>query len=74
MLVGILPMREVEAAQGRRTLDPALRPSDLGDTGNNFIGRSPFTADPYLDGQIDEFRIYDRVLSTAEIGELASGQ
>jgi hypothetical protein len=52
----------------------ALRPADLGDTSNNFIGRSPFTADPYLDGQIDEFRIYDRVLNAAEIGELASGQ
>ena len=51
-----------------------LRPSDLGDTGNNYIGRSQFTTDPYLNGQIDEFRIYDRVLSTAEVGELASGQ
>ena len=50
-----------------------LRPADLGDTGNNFIGRSPFAADPYLDGQIDEFRIYDRVLSPAEIGELDNG-
>jgi len=48
-----------------------LRPSDLGDTGNNFIGRSPFAADPYLDGQIDEFRIYNRVLSSVEIGVLA---
>jgi hypothetical protein len=43
----------------------------LGDTSNNFIGRSPFTTDPYLDGQIDEFRIYNRVLSPAEIGALA---
>jgi hypothetical protein len=51
-----------------------LTSSDLGDTGNNFIGRSPFTADPYLDGQIDEFRIYDRALSAAEIGELAKGR
>jgi hypothetical protein len=51
-----------------------LRPSDLGDTGNNFIGRSPFASDPYLDGQIDEFRIYNRVLSPVEIGGLAKGQ
>jgi hypothetical protein len=48
-----------------------LRPSDLGRTVNNFIGRSNFTEDPYLDGQIDEFRIYDRVLSAAEIADLA---
>jgi Concanavalin A-like lectin/glucanases superfamily len=48
-----------------------LRPSDLGDTGNNYIGRSPFAQDPYLDGQVDEVRIYNRVLSAAEIAELA---
>jgi hypothetical protein len=45
----------------------------LGETVNNFIGRSPFAADPYLDGQIDEFRIYNRVLSPVEIGVLANG-
>lgn len=50
-----------------------LRPSDLGATVNNFIGRSPFSDDPYLDGQIDEFRVYNRVLTTAEISDLAKG-
>jgi len=52
----------------------ALRPSDLGDTDSNFIGRSPFAADPYLDGQIDEFRIYNRVLTPVEVGVLAKAQ
>jgi hypothetical protein len=51
--------------------DVLLRPSDLGITTNNFIGRSIFPADPYLDGQIDEFQIYDRVLSNSEIAALA---
>jgi len=64
----------LDGAQVAQQAPAVLRPSDLGDTGNNFIGRSPFTADPYLDGQIDEFRIYDRVLTAAEIGELASGR
>ena len=64
----------LDGAQVAQQGPAALRPSDLGETGNNFIGRSPFTGDPYLDGQVDEFRIYDRVLSPAEIGELASGQ
>ena len=63
----------LNGAQVAQQAPAVLRPSDLGDTGNNFIGRSPFAADPYLDGQIDEFRIYDRVLSPAEIGELANG-
>lgn len=50
-----------------------LRPADLGSTPNNYIGRSQFFADPYLDGDIDEFRVYDRALSPQEIQALASG-
>jgi hypothetical protein len=50
-----------------------LRPADLGPTVNNYIGRSQFSNDPYLDGDIDEFRIYDRALSPEEIQVLAGG-
>ncbi len=42
-------------------------PSDLGNTTQNWIGRSQYTTDPYLTGSVDEFRIYNRALSTAEI-------
>jgi hypothetical protein len=42
-------------------------PSDLGATTQNWIGRSQWTADPYFRGTIDEFRIYNRVLSDAEL-------
>jgi Concanavalin A-like lectin/glucanases superfamily len=62
----------VDGSQIAQQAPAALRPSDLGNTGNNFIGRSPFATDPYLDGQIDEFRIYERVLSPVEIEELVS--
>jgi hypothetical protein len=51
----------------------ALRPADLGRTVNNYIGRSQFSDDPFLDGDIDEFRIYNRALSPEEIQELANG-
>jgi hypothetical protein len=51
----------------------SLRPADLGRTLNNYIGRSQFSDDPYLDANIDEFRIYNRALSPAEIQALASG-
>jgi hypothetical protein len=61
----------VDGAQIAQQAPAVLRPSDLGNTGNNFIGRSPFAADPYLDGQIDEFRIYNRTLSSSEILGLA---
>jgi uncharacterized protein len=63
----------LDGAQIAQQAPAVLRPSDLGDTADNFIGRSPFSGDPYLDGQIDEFRIYNRVLSPVEIGVLANG-
>ena len=46
-----------------------LRPSDLGNTANNFIGKSQFP-DPYLDADIDDFRVYKRALTAAEITAL----
>jgi hypothetical protein len=55
------------------TTDLTLRPADLGPTLNNYIGRSQFPSDPYLDGDIDEFRVYSRALSPQEIQTLANG-
>ena len=54
---------------GRNTA-MTLRPSILGNTPNNWIGRSPFPNDPFFDGLIDDFRIYSRALSAAEITAL----
>jgi hypothetical protein len=51
-----------------------LRPADLGNTPNNWIGRSQFSRDPFFDGSIDDFRVYDRALSPAEVQALASPQ
>jgi hypothetical protein len=47
-----------------------LRPSSLGNTANNWIGRSAFTADPYFSGLVDDFRVYNRALTAAEITAL----
>jgi hypothetical protein len=43
-----------------------LKPSSLGSTANNYIGKSQW-ADPYLNGLMDEFRIYSVALSPAEV-------
>ena len=51
-----------------------LNPSSLGDTNQNWIGRSQFGADPYLNGAVDDFNVYDRALSASEVSTLASGQ
>jgi hypothetical protein len=64
----------VDGVQVAQQAPATLRASDLGETSNNYLGRSQFAPDPYLDGSLDEFRIYDRVLSTFEIADLASGR
>lgn len=48
----------------------SLRPSDLGTIDYAYIGKSQFDADPYFDGAIDEFRVYNRALSAAEVQAL----
>ncbi|RCW48498.1 LamG-like jellyroll fold domain-containing protein [Paenibacillus prosopidis] len=48
-----------------------IKPSDLGATTQNSVGRSQYTADPYLDGRVDDFRIYNQALSAGEIAALA---
>lgn len=42
----------------------------LANATNNFIGRSAFAGDPYLNGRVDDFRIYNGALSAAQIAAL----
>ena len=49
-----------------------ITPSQLGSTTQNCIGRSQWTPDPYLNGQVDDFRIYNGALSAAQIAALAA--
>jgi fibronectin type 3 domain-containing protein len=49
-----------------------LTPSSLGSTIQNYIGKSQYTTDAYLNGRIDDFRIYNRALSASEINALAT--
>ncbi|NMO53803.1 alpha-N-arabinofuranosidase [Actinoplanes sp. TBRC 11911] len=50
-----------------------LNPSALGATNQNWIGRSQYP-DPFLNGTVDDFNIYDHALSPAEVAALAGGQ
>jgi hypothetical protein len=65
---GILYVDGVEVG---RNASMTLKPSSLGSTNLNYIGKSQY-ADPYLDGQVDSFRIYNRALPAAEISGLFS--
>jgi hypothetical protein len=57
----------VDGVQVGQNTAMTLRPSSLGSTSRNWLGRSQYTGDAYLDGQIDDFRIYNRALSAAEV-------
>jgi hypothetical protein len=50
---------------------PGVVPKDMGVTTSNWLGRSQRSTDPYLNAAIDEFRIYNRALTAAEIRYLA---
>jgi len=47
-----------------------VRPSSMGSTTQNWIGRSQYSGDGYLDGAVDSFRVYSRALSAAEVADL----
>lgn len=56
-----------------RNSSMTLTPSSLGATTQNYLGRSQYS-DPYLNGRVDEFRIYAEALSAAEVAALYTEQ
>ena len=51
-----------------------IQPSTMGATTQNWIGRSQYGSDPYLNGRVDDFRIYNIALNASQIKHLANGQ
>jgi hypothetical protein len=49
----------------------SMTPSAVGATPSDFIGKSQFPADALLNARVDDFFVYDRGLSPAEIATLA---
>jgi alpha-L-arabinofuranosidase len=49
-----------------------LTPGKLGVLGQNWLGRSQYSADPYLNGKVDDFRIYAGALSAGDIATFLS--
>jgi glucose/arabinose dehydrogenase/PKD repeat protein len=47
-----------------------LHPADLGETTQNWLIRSQYGSDPYLNASLDEFHIFDHALSQAEVQSL----
>ncbi|MFF7168820.1 family 43 glycosylhydrolase [Streptomyces pseudovenezuelae] len=66
----VLYVDGVEAARTTTT----IKPSELYDANKDYsgyIGRSLYAADPSFGGEVDDFRIYDRALTAAEVMELS---
>jgi fibronectin type 3 domain-containing protein len=68
---GVLYVNGVEVGRNDAM---SLTPAALGATTQNYIGRSQYAADPYLNGYIDEFRIYADALSADQIASLYAEQ
>lgn len=64
--LGILYVNGVEVG---RNAGLTLKPSDLGYTTKNYVGKSVYN-DPSVKGHIDDLRIYKRALTADDIGEL----
>ncbi|HEU5471596.1 MAG TPA: beta-L-arabinofuranosidase domain-containing protein [Actinophytocola sp.] len=69
-LAGNLAILYVNGTEVARNANMTLRPANLGSTGLNYLGRSQYAGDPFLSGQLDDFRIYSRALSATEIRAL----
>ncbi|MFE7270940.1 family 43 glycosylhydrolase [Streptomyces sp. NPDC057623] len=66
----ILYVDGIEAARTTTT----IKPSELYDANKDYagyIGRSMYAPDPYFGGEVDDFRVYDRALTAAEVMELS---
>jgi arabinoxylan arabinofuranohydrolase len=64
---GILYVDGVEVG---RNSNMTLSPDSLGITSQNYIGKSQYS-DPYLNGRVDDFRIYSDALSASEIADIS---
>ncbi|MER5433707.1 family 43 glycosylhydrolase [Streptomyces sp. NPDC002588] len=64
----------VDGVEAARATGVTIKPAELYDAGKDYsgyIGRSLYSADPYFGGEVDDFRIYDRALTAAEVMELS---
>ncbi|RIQ29641.1 ThuA domain-containing protein [Jiangella rhizosphaerae] len=50
-----------------------FNPAELGETTQNWLIRSQYSADPYLNATLDEFHIFDSALTQAQLQALMAG-
>lgn len=70
-LSGTTGILYVNGTEVGRNSSMTARPFNLGSTTLNYLGKSQFSADPYLGGSVDDFQIYRRALSATEVSAFA---
>jgi len=60
----------VDGSEVARNNSMSFTPDSMGSTTQNYIGRSQYSADAYLNGRVDDFRIYDNALNAYEVAAL----
>jgi hypothetical protein len=63
----------VDGAVAATSTSIVLRPKDVGASPNDWLGRSQYSNDAYLNGRLDDLYIFGRALSATEIAALMSG-
>ncbi|MFF3374950.1 family 43 glycosylhydrolase [Streptomyces sp. NPDC002680] len=64
----------VDGAEAARVSGVTVKPSELYDSAKDYsgyIGKSLYSPDPYFGGEVDDFRIYNRALTPAEVLEIS---
>lgn len=69
-LSGTLGTLYVDGVVAGTNAEMTLAPFDLGETTQDWLGRSQFPDDPGLQGRVDDFRLYSGALGIAEIASL----
>ncbi|MET3496158.1 LamG-like jellyroll fold domain-containing protein [Variovorax boronicumulans] len=69
-LSGTLGTLYVDGTEAGSNPQMTLAPFDLGETTQNWLGRSQFAIDPDLKGRVDDFRLYSGALGATEIAAL----
>jgi hypothetical protein len=65
----------VNGTSVRTSTNVATKPSDLGATTNNYLGKSCYAGDAYLQKSLmADFRVYNRSLSSTEVTTLAASK
>ncbi|MCB0520249.1 MAG: hypothetical protein H6577_28315 [Lewinellaceae bacterium] len=57
----------IDGTQVGQNTNLTLSPSDLGNLANNYLGKAQFFFDPYLDGKLDEVRIWNFAKTASQV-------